>query len=287
MLMTALLFFRVQINLQVEVLDVGQGDGIYVETGTGYSLFIDGGSTTVKDVGTYRIAPYLKAKGVTKIDYLFFTHYDKDHICGWIELFKKMNEEGKKTNNLKVTTIVVSKETKDWEDGKELLSLARDLGISICTIKKGDVMNFRGVTLRCVYPGKELTESANENSLVLLLNKDDFSMLLTGDLEGVGEQVTKDELRKLSDEKKRESIEILKIGHHGSKNASSYEFLEEVGASIGVISYGRKNIYGHPAKETINRLKKENMRYYGTGEDGAVLIESNGRSYWIETFNHN
>jgi len=283
-IMLAILIIRLQSNLQVEVLDVGQGDGIYIETGTGYSLFIDGGSTTVKEVGKYRIAPYLKAKGVCKIDYLFFTHYDEDHISGWVELFEEMLQFSQKRNVLEVTNIVISKETKNAEGGEYLLSLARKLEIQICMMEQGDVMDFRGVTIYCVYPGDKLTESPNANSLVLLLRKDKFSMLLTGDLEGEGEVLVTEQLNKLYKEKERESIEVLKVGHHGSKNASSYEFLEEVDAPIGVISYGRNNSYGHPATETLMRFETEGMQYLGTGTEGAILIETDGNRYWLESF---
>jgi competence protein ComEC len=282
-IMFAILIVQIQSNLQIQVLDVGQGDGIYIETGTGFSLFIDGGSTTVEKVGKYRIAPYLKAKGVTKIDYLFFTHYDQDHISGWVELFEEMLQSAQTRNLLKVTNIVISKETKDWEGGDYLLSLAHELDIAIYYIEKGDIMDFRGVSIQCIYPGEKLTESANENSLVLLLRKENFSMLFTGDLEGEGEMRVTEILKQLREEQFRESIEILKIGHHGSKHASSYEFLKEVQASVGILSYGIDNVYGHPDEETLERLQEENMLYFGTGEEGAILIESDGEKYWIKS----
>lgn len=279
------LTFSLQQNLQVEVLDVGQGDGIYIDTGSGYSLFIDGGSTSVKNFGKYRLIPYFKAKGIRKIDYLFITHYDSDHISGWVELLGEMQKNDGKAQILELTNLVISKETINWEGGEELLGLARELGIQIYSIEQGDVMDFSGVTLRCIYPGKEMTDSINANSLTLLITKQSFSMLLTGDLEGQGEKIVVKELEALSQKELIDTIEVLKVGHHGSKQASSLGFLETVGAKIGVISYGRDNSYGHPSYEVIERLEEMEMFYYGTGEDGAILIESDGEKYWIETFN--
>jgi competence protein ComEC len=280
-----ILTFSPQQNLQVEVLDVGQGDGIYIDTGSGYSLFIDGGSTSVKDFGKYRLAPYFRAKGVRKIDYLFITHYDMDHISGWIELLGEIQKNNGKAQTLELTNIVISKETINWEGGEELIDLARELGIQVYSMEQGDVMNFSGVTLRCIYPGKEMTDSINANSLTLLITKQNFSMLFTGDLEGEGEKIVVEVLETLSKKELIDTIEVLKVGHHGSKQASSLEFLETVDAKIGVISYGRNNSYGHPSYEVIERLEEMEMFHYGTGENGAILIESDGEKYWIESFN--
>ena len=279
-----ILCFSPQRNLQIEVLDVGQGDGIYIDTGTGSTLFIDGESTTVTELGKYHLQPYLMAKGVRRIDYLFITHYDEDHINGWIEIFEGMIEKNGRMKTLEVTGLVISEQTKDQKEGEELLALARKLGIKIYTINKDDVMDFSGVSLRCIYPGDKLTDSVNENSLTLLITKNNFSILLTGDLEGKGEEIVSEELKRLYMDKEVDSIEVLKIAHHGSKNASSTEFLETVAADIGIISYGKNNNYGHPSEEVLKRMETYEMRHLGTGECGAILIESDGDRYWVETY---
>jgi len=281
-LVVALSVFFISVHTQVDitVLDVGQGDGIFIQIGANNSLFIDGGSTSKNKVGQYIIEPLIAYFGEKEIDYLFITHFDQDHICGWIEIFKRMKEGN---TNLKLTNLVVSKETIFAEGGNELLQLAAENNIHVLLMKEGDKMDFSGASLTCVYPGKRLTDSANENSLVLLLEKDNFSMLFTGDLEGEGEDIVCEKLRKLQVEKQIKEITILKVGHHGSENASKKEFLEQINGRVAIISCG-ENSYGHPSNKVLERLQESGYQIYITKYGGAIQIETNGKKFKIEPF---
>ncbi len=281
MLMCVFLVVRPHPNMTIEVLDVGQGDGIYIETGTGYSLFIDGGSGTEKELGKYVLIPFLKEKGRMTIDYLFISHYDADHINGWVEIFSMWKEHPNRGDIPHVASLVLAKGTQELEEGKELLELAKYLGVRIYLMEKGDTMDFHGVHMDCIHPKFDNSHTENENSMVLLLNYKEFSMLFTGDLEGNGEAEVIEVLKELNQTK---SIEVLKVGHHGSAYGSTFEFLQVLNAKEAVISYGKDNRYGHPAKEVIERLKKEEMHIYETGRNGSIRIETNGSWYRICSF---
>ena len=113
--------------------------------------------------------------------------------------------------------------------------------------------------------------------MVLLLQYGKFRMLFTGDLEGTAEQ-------RLAASEENLSADVLKVGHHGSKNATSGEFLAQVSPRIAVISCGENNSYGHPAPETVERLQNAGSRILQTPQSGAVMIESDGKTYSVETY---
>lgn len=125
------LFTPVSQGMKLTVLDVGQGDGIYLHTDSGYDIFIDGGSTNVQSVGKYRILPYLKSNGVNEIDYWFVSHTDLDHISGLLEIF----DEGYRIRNL-----VLFRGMMRDESYEKLVSLAKEHGTEICMMSRKDTL---------------------------------------------------------------------------------------------------------------------------------------------------
>ena len=266
------LMHQVQGQVTVTVLDVGQGDGICIRMPGGKNCLIDGGSSDVSSVGAYRIEPYLLYCGIRNIDYAFVSHGDEDHISGIRELLEDQRL------GIGIRTLVLPAEEYWDEKLKELAVLAAENGTRIAEIHAGEqVVDGTGeqkMSLRCIGPEMGLSESGNAASMVLQAEYGNFSMLLTGDVEGAGE-------KQLVKSGRLGKCRILKAAHHGSKNSGTEEFLDAVEPQIVLISAGRGNRYGHPHEETLERLKSRNCQVYSTQQCGAVTIQSDGKKLFF------
>lgn len=249
-------------NLQITFLDVGQGDGICMELPDGRVYLMDGGSSDVSKVGNYRLAPFLKAKGIRKIDAVFLSHGDADHINGIAELLEE------KQMSIDCICLPAGAEQEEFV---EIRDLARARNISVRTIQAGDFWENNGAKFWCLNPA-DVTASGNAASIVLYMEYQDFSMLLTGDLEGEGEKSVAALLRSNA----ITGISVLKVAHHGSKNSTKEEFLRQCSPAVAVISCGEHNTYGHPHKETLERLNDMGTAVYRTDCSGAVQITVSG-----------
>lgn len=249
-------------NLQITFLDVGQGDGICMELPDGRVYLMDGGSSDVSKVGNYRLVPFLKAKGIRKIDAVFLSHGDADHINGIAELLEE------KQISIDCVCLPAGAEQEEFAEIKDL---ARARNISVRTIQAGDFWENNGTKFWCLNPA-DVTESGNAASVVLYMEYQNFSMLLTGDLEGEGEKSVAALLRSNA----ITGISVLKVAHHGSKNSTKEEFLRQCSPAVAVISCGEHNTYGHPHKETLERLNDMGTAIYRTDCSGAVQITVSG-----------
>lgn len=249
-------------NLQITFLDVGQGDGICMELPDGRVYLMDGGSSDVSKVGNYRLVPFLKAKGIRKIDAVFLSHGDADHINGIAELLEE------KQMSIDCICLPAGAEQEEFV---EIRDLARARNISVRTIQAGDFWENNGAKFWCLNPA-DVTASGNAASMVLYMEYQDFSMLLTGDLEGGGEKSVAALLRSNA----ITGISVLKVAHHGSKNSTKEEFLRQCSPAVAVISCGEHNTYGHPHKETLERLNDMGTAIYRTDCSGAVQITVSG-----------
>ncbi len=244
---------------EVTVLDVGQGDSIFLRTPKGSTCLIDGGSTTESHVGRYRILPFLKSRGVAKLDYLFLTHMDADHINGAVELLESQNH-GIRIRNLCLGEIV------ETEEERKIKRLAEENGTKVVKISKGTRFLEEDFSLVCLSPPKGGSgEEKNENSLVLHGKMEGISFLFTGDLEGRAEKV-------LIEEELVPEVCVLKVAHHGSGNATSEAFLDLARPKISLISCGEGNRYGHPDPELMKRLKQSGSQIYDTRSSGAITM---------------
>lgn len=249
-------------NLQITFLDVGQGDGICMELPDGRVYLMDGGSSDVSKVGNYRLVPFLKAKGIRKIDAVFLSHGDTDHINGIAELLEE------KQISIDCVCLPAGAEQEEFAEIKDL---ARARNISVRTIQAGDFWENNGTKFWCLNPA-DVTESGNAASVVLYMEYQNFSMLLTGDLEGEGEKSVAALLRTNA----ITGVSVLKVAHHGSKNSTKEEFLRQCSPAVAVISCGERNTYGHPHKETLERLNDMGTAVYRTDCSGAIQITVTG-----------
>ena len=265
--MLALIFSCPAVNhkgLEAVFLDVGQGDGIFIRERGGITCLIDGGSSDVSKVGKYRIEPFLKARGVSEIDYAFVTHGDSDHISGLEELLERQNI------GVKISCVVFP-EQELWDEKLESLCLlAREYGTRTAVMHPGQRLEGKKLILGCIAPdGEKLAETGNAASLVLEGTYGELDILFTGDVEGEGENLLTEILEK--------EYEVLKVAHHGSKNSTNEEFLEIVHPKLAVISAGRDNRYGHPHEETLKKLEKEGAAVLITAQSGAVILKAKGK----------
>lgn len=272
-----ILLYREPVSgLQLTMLDVGQGDGLLLQTESGRTLLIDGGSTDVSNAGTYRILPYLKYCGIRRIDYMLMSHSDEDHISGQKELLES-KPPGLKIGCYLMPYLPAKNQDENYRMMKEILQKA---DIPVYHINTGDCIESGALRIRCLHPDKDFTgTSANACSTTLSLTYGAFRMLLTGDLEGEGEEAVQ---KRLSQSQTPHTV--LKVAHHGSKNSTGEAFLAAVRPKAAVISCGKNNRYGHPHADLLKRLRDAKAKIYQTPECGAVRIITDGKSFQILPF---
>lgn len=267
-----LLTHRAEGEVRVTMIDVGQGDGFYLKSPSGSHCMIDGGSTDVSSVGAYRIEPFLKSQGVGMLDYVFVSHGDEDHLSGIRELLLSQKF------GIRIGKLILPDE--QVLDGAllELANTAEQTGTEVGVIHAGEQWSDGEMYLKCLAPSREYDgESGNAASMVLELDYGNFEMLFTGDVEGEGEDA-------LVQAKCLRDYDILKAAHHGSKNSTTKAFLEQTRPEITWISAGINNRYGHPHKETVERLENAGSITMKTQDFGAVTVYTDGKQMRMEMF---
>lgn len=261
-------------GMSVVFLDVGQGDCAFVEDKQGTTMLIDGGSSSVKNVGTYRILPFLNSRGIQSVDYVFLSHADADHTNGILELLQD-----------NAVRCLILPETEDvHEVFTDAIELADSTGCQIRYLNAGESLNAGDWNLECLAPEQKTGFSAGENagSMVLRLTYQEVTFYFTGDIEKEGESAF---IRRLSKESQiNQNNLILKVAHHGSKYSTTERFLELVHPKTAIISCEKDNSYGHPHRELLERLETRSCKIYTTPDCGAVTIRTNGKQVKIIPF---
>lgn len=257
-------------GLEITNLDVGQGDCTCIRTGN-TTLLIDGGSSDVKEVGKYRIAQFLKYQGIHRIESIFITHSDSDHTNGLLEIIQDRHHMGFTIGN-----IVLPRIRRKDDNYIELEKQCLRSGIPLVYMEKGNYVTSGDIQFHCLHPYANYDwKSENDYSLVLEMRYGKFQALFTGDLEEEGETEIASSLH---------PVEYLKVGHHGSKGSSTEEFLAKLSPRISVYSSGRKNRYGHPAKETKLRMQRIGAKEFCTMNQGAITVHTDGVSTSVSTY---
>ena len=278
------LIFRIRYEppFALYMWDVGQGDGICIRTkdeSGECTILVDGGSSSKKSVGKNIEIPFLRYHGISRIDYCIMTHDDLDHCSGLMELLEQSDQPGGiRIGYLGMPSILQQRKGETYLKIEEICARK---GIPISYLHRDMVFTEGKLQLRCIHPGENAAyEEANEYSVVLLLRYGEFSAVLTGDLEGQGEA---DMLGYLGE--KEIHVDILKAAHHGSRDGTTAQFLDQISADTALISCGKGNRYGHPAPETVKRIEEAGMDIYDTKRDGQISVTTDGRrSYSIHTF---
>lgn len=255
-------------QLHLHFLDVGQGDGIFIQTPSGRQVLIDGGDDSQQmfaELGA--VMPFWDRH----IDYAIVTHPDWDHIGGQVDL----------PGRFQVGQAFVSGNSLGSDDS-QLWETALDVeNVPVSGMQQGAWMDLGdGVALWALWPPREEELSGleeddkNERSLVLKLVYGEFTALLTGDIGHRSEEALLLGGQPLA-------AHVLKVGHHGSGQSSSPAFIASVAPGVAVIQVGEGNRYGHPDPEVLEIL--DGRLVLRNDRDGRVSIRSDGRSMWIST----
>lgn len=252
-------------EFSINMLDIGQGDCFVVNDGNNDIYISDCGSTTVQNVGKTRLLPFLKSKGWGKVDTIFISHMDKDHVNGVNDLLK--------CAEITIGRIIISasytSDKLNCAELEELKELAKMRDIKLFYMKKGDEIVGKDISFRCIYPtGEEDIKDQNEASIVMRMDYKGLSMLFTGDIAGSTEE-------KIIDSTGKDILDcdILKVCHHGSKNSSTDDFLKKVSPKLYLISCGLMNRYGHPHRDALSRMTGEGGRILRTDHMGGTQIK--------------
>lgn len=260
-------------RLLCAILDVGQGDGIYLQPEENVHVFIDGGSSDVSKAGQYRILPFLKYHRVTSIDYWFVSHYDGDHINGLLNLLE---------DDYRVKNLFLPYEEPDNENYQQLLEAAKKAGTKVMFFPAGSRLEIGSCNIRALLPDAARSVDAgdaNENCMVLYVTHPAGNMIFTGDAGMEDEQWILPELT---------PVKLLKVGHHGSKYSCSEEFLQALSPEYAVISCSSTNRYGHPHEETLERLENAGSKILCTMRGGQISFQADedefGEDYSVFTY---
>ena len=218
-----ILTWRFRPELKVTFLDVGQGDCIFLQTENGASYLTDGGSSSVSKVGKYRMIPFLKYQGVSQIKAVFVSHADSDHYNGIAELLEQAELEGIRVENLVLTDIADECRSEGYE---ELVELAGQNGITVQLLHEGQQLQDGELLFQCLHPSKGYrAEDLNETSMVLLVTYREFSMLLTGDVQGAGEEHLTQELQDWKEPGVTQLQDVIRIS--GEEESMEEESIED------------------------------------------------------------
>lgn len=255
LILAGIIFHTKNQKLRIVFLDVGQGDSILIEKGSN-QILIDGGASSQKELE--ELGKYIPFWDRT-IETVIATHPDQDHIGGLVGVLKSYT----------VYTEIDNAADGDSEAYKNYLQLIKDKKIERLRGQKGMELKLDDAVLSILYPGPGLVDNpkdTNADSLVAKLTYAGHKILLTGDFPT-------EEDAKIFAAKVDLSSDVLKVAHHGSKYATSDEFLDKVRPQEAIISVGKNNRYGHPAAEIIDRLKSRGIMIKRTDEMGDIKYD--------------
>lgn len=235
----------------VHFINTGNSDSILIKGEK--SVLIDGGDNDDEKL----IVDYLEQQGIKELEYVIATHPDADHCGGLDAVFE----------NVKVNNLLVGNSTKPTKTYQDFIKSAANKGVNGSTPLEGAKFNLESNSYLQIFNVKGGSDP-NESSLITLYVNGKDKFLLTGD---AGEESEKKILNDMID------VDVLKVGHHGSKTSTSQEFLDKIKPEYAIITCGKDNNYGHPHKETMDRLSRvNNLNLHRTDECGTIVFKSTG-----------
>ncbi|MDQ0975777.1 competence protein ComEC [Neobacillus niacini] len=266
---------------EVTMIDVGQGDSILIHYpfGNGTYLIDTGGSVQFEEeewkkaakpyeVGRDVVVPFLKGKGIKKLDKLILTHGDSDHIGGSVAVLKE----------IEVEQIIMPSVAEPSQSELTVIQEANKLGIQVVKVARGSQWKNGKSLFYVLSPEKNYQGERNSGSIVIIANIGGLKWFFGGDLDQEGEDRI---IRKYPNL----DIDILKVGHHGSKTSSSEKFINSITPTISLISVGERNRYGHPHNEVLEQLAKTTI--YRTDLHGAITYRFYGERGTFSSYLHN
>lgn len=247
-------------ELEVQFIDIGQGDSILLKSGD-QTMLVDAGNNEYGE----GLVTYLTNQGITKIDYLIGTHPDADHIGGLDIVI----------NKLEIGKVYMPKKQNNTKTFEDVLRAISKKGLKITSPKVGASFELGSAKVTILGPITSY-EDNNNNSIVLKVTHGANSFLLMGDAELEAEEDMVAAGEDLS-------ATVLKVGHHGSHSSTSQSLLKQVNPTYAVISCATGNSYGHPHKETMTYLNRANVTIYRTDTQQTITMVSNGKTITAKT----
>lgn len=235
----------------VHIIDVGQGDSIFIQTLEDKRILIDAGDEEAE----HTVYSYLKRRGVKKIDVLIATHPDTDHIGSMDYIIDKF----------KISHFYMPDAKTDSEAFYNLLDSCKEKNLKIEYLTKGDRLKIDSSTTMEILSPSTITDKNNLNSIVSLLNYKGYEFLFTGDAEKENES-------EILSSCNLPDIEFLKAGHHGSSSSSTDEFIEKLKPEAVAISCGYNNDYGHPHRSILDTFRENGSVVYRTDKNGSLVF---------------
>jgi competence protein ComEC len=239
-------------------IDVGQGDAILVTTAEG-NMLIDTSEQGARD----ELDAYLKAAGIKSLKYLVLTHPDADHIGNADFVI----------NNYEVENVLMTDHAATSKTYERLLDAIENSKANLEIVEAGYKFSLGAIQNTVIAPNEDYNDP-NEMSLVIKSVYGKTSVMLTGDAEVESEE---DIVKKWSADALK--CDILKVGHHGSTTSTTDAFLAAVDPDIAVISCGEGNKYGHPHKETMDKLTAKGIKIHRTDTEGSIIYKTDGEKF--------
>lgn len=270
-------------RLNVEFLDVGQGDSALITFPNGEKMLIDGGGRPnmgsddetedfqpdIPRIGEMVVSEFLWEKGISRIEHVVATHADADHVQGLEDV----------VSNFSVGRIYVSGAVTDPDEMNTMLRIAEEKEVPVQALVETDAMQIGDVLVEIFWPSSRNSAALSDNnaSIVLKITYGDRSFLFTGDIEKNAEEQILQNRGSLT-------ADVLKVPHHGSRTSSTPEFIKASRPSIAVIPVGRRSIFGHPHAEVVERWRSSGATIMTTGQYGTISISTDGQDLNVSTF---
>lgn len=246
---------------EVVFVDVGQGDCILLKTPAGEFILIDGGGSVLSDVGTRKVLPYLRYRGIRRLYLVISTHPDVDHLAGLQSVLQEIPADA----------AALPATLADHPAYAPFKKLLKEKNTPLLVLHQGQLMQEGKWQLRVIYAGdtSQNPEDTNQQSMAVRCSMGNFSVFLTGDVNQAA-------LQKIDREGLLRAVTVLKLPHHGSRYSLYLPLYEKTRPLYGVISVGRHNIFGHPSLSVLQALEKEGIKVLRTDRCGAVAFSSQG-----------
>jgi len=268
-------------RLNVDFIDVGQGDSAFVTFPDATTMLIDSGGRVnyrgerdageapfepdVQGIGELVVSQVLWAKGYSHVDYLVATHADADHIQGFTDV----------AANFSIGWMLIERSASQSEDFASVDEVVRSRAIPVRFLSAGDAINIGGALVEVLSPGPEDPSlvSENDRSLVIKITYGERSFLFTGDIERTAES-------RLA----MADVDVVKVAHHGSRTSSTPQFIDAARPEFAIISVGRRSRFGHPHSEVVERWSNAGVALLQTGTSGMITVTTDGNDLSVSSF---
>lgn len=245
----------------ITFVNVGQGDGAVINIKGKDTILVDGGGGSGEsqyNVGENVFVPYLSAKGISYVDLAIVSHCHRDHCEGIIAAIE----------NLRVHTVMLSDTNEGEEYRRQIIKAAEENGTQVLYVSEGDSIEFNsGLVIDVLSPASGTSyEDDNDSSLVLKMEYNGSTLFFGGD-------ITNETERRIAG--KVGEVDIVKVSHHGSKNSSSQQFIEEASPEFAVFSVGKGNMYGHPSEQAVAGYRNIGAKILRTDTMCDIVIKCN------------